>query len=89
MLNQFFNQIGACKQLLRSKYFQSYLGFDDMTNADYSLYFFDIKKGKALKQLLDETGQRLSDDQHLFKFWAKELLYAFKDLTYRSTYTLA
>ena len=60
-----------------------------MTNPDYSLYFFDIKKGKALKQLLDETGQRLGDDQHLFKFWAKELLYAFKDLTYRSTYTLA
>jgi hypothetical protein len=24
----------------------------------------------------------------LFKFWAKELLYAFKDITYRSTYTV-
>jgi hypothetical protein len=24
----------------------------------------------------------------LFKFWAKELLYAFKDITYRSTYTI-
>ena len=60
-----------------------------MTNPDYNLYFFDIKKGKALKQLLDETGQRLKDDQHLFRFWAKELLYAFKDLTYKSTYTLA
>ena len=25
----------------------------------------------------------------LFKYWAKELLYAFRDLTYRSTYNLA
>lgn len=59
-----------------------------MTNEDYNLYFFEIKKGKALEQLLQQTGQILKDDQHLFKFWAKELLYAFKDMTYRSTYTI-
>ena len=28
------------------------------------------------------------DDSQLFKFWAKELLYAFKDITYKSTYTI-
>jgi hypothetical protein len=38
--------------------------------------------------LLKETGQVLKDDQQLFKFWAKELLYAFKDITYKSTYAL-
>mmetsp|Transcript_8819 Transcript_8819/g.13595 ORF Transcript_8819/g.13595 Transcript_8819/m.13595 type:complete len:259 (-) Transcript_8819:147-923(-) len=59
-----------------------------MTNEDYNLYFFDIKKGKALQQLLNETGQVLRDDQQLFKFWAKELLFAFKDITYKSTYTI-
>jgi len=64
------------------------LGFDDVSNEDYNLYFFDIKSGKALQQLLRETGQVLRDDQHLFKFWAKELLYAFKDITYRSTYNI-
>jgi hypothetical protein len=31
----------------------------------------------------------LKDDQHLFKFWAKEILYGLKDLTYRSTYALS
>lgn len=31
----------------------------------------------------------MNDSQHLFKFWAKELLYAFKDITYRSTYTVS
>ena len=29
-LTQFFNQIGATKELLLSKYCPSYLGFDDM-----------------------------------------------------------
>lgn len=28
------------------------------------------------------------DHEPLFKYWAKELLYAFRDMTYRSTYTL-
>ena len=73
---------------MKSKFFQSYLGFDDMTSDQFNLYFFDIKKGKALQQLLIETGQILKDDQQLFKFWAKELLYAFKDITYKSTYSV-
>lgn len=38
--------------------------------------------------MLIETGQILLDSQQLFKFWAKELLYAFKDITYKSTYTV-
>lgn len=59
-----------------------------MTNYEYNLYFFDIKRGKPLRQLLLETGQNLHDDKHLFKFWAKELLYAFSDLTNKSTYTI-
>ena len=73
---------------MKSKFFQSYLGFDDMTSDQYNLYFFDIKKGKALQQLLIETGQILKDDQQLFLFWAKELLYAFRDITYKSTYNI-
>lgn len=52
VLNQFYSQIGASKQLQKSKYFPSYLGFDDLTDEDYNLYFFEIKKGKALEQLL-------------------------------------
>ena len=26
--------------------------------------------------------------ESLFKYWAKEMLFAFRDITYRSTYTL-
>ena len=56
VLNQFMSQIGASKQLLRSKYFPSYLGFDDASMEGYNQYFFEIKKGKALEQLLLSTG---------------------------------
>ena len=73
---------------MKSKYLPSYLGFDDLGDPDHNLYFFQILKGKALEQLLHQTGQILKDDQHLFKFWAKEILYAIKDITYRSTYTV-
>lgn len=59
-----------------------------MTNEEFNLYFFEIKKGKALEQLLSQTRQSLQSDKQLFLFWAKELLYAFKDITYRSTYTI-
>jgi hypothetical protein len=88
VLNSFYNQVGASKQLLKSKYFPSYLGFDDVGEEAFNLYFFEIKKGKALELLLSQTGRAMKDEQHLFRFWAKELLYAFKDLTYRSTYTV-
>ena len=64
------------------------MGFDDMTDPDYNLYFFDIKKGRPLKQLLSEKATSLEDSTQLFKFWAKEVLYALKDITYKSTYTL-
>ena len=88
LLTQFFNQIGATKELLLSKYCPSYLGFDDMSDGEYNQYFFEIKKGQPLKKLLTELGKTLLPQIPLFKFWAKELLYAFRDITYKSTYCL-
>lgn len=87
-LTQFFNQIGATKELLFSKYLPSYLGFDDLSDEYYNQYFFEIKKGRKLKKLLNDTGRTMMGFEPLFKYWAKELLYAFRDLTYRSTYNL-
>ena len=89
VLTQFFNQIGATKELLFSKYLPSYLGFDDVSDDSYNQYFFEIKRGRKLKGLLDEFGRTLLGFEPLFKYWAKELLYAFRDITYRSTYDLA
>lgn len=54
VLTQFFNQIGATKELLFSKYLPSYLGFDDVSDNNYNQYFFEIKRGRKLKTVLDD-----------------------------------
>jgi len=89
VLTQFFNQIGATKELLFSKYLPSYLGFDDFSDEKYNQYFFEIKRGRKLKGLLEETNRTLLGFEPLFKYWAKELLYALRDITYKSTYDLS
>lgn len=38
--------------------------------------------------MTQEGGRSLLNHEPLFKYWAKELLYAFRDITYRSTFTL-
>jgi hypothetical protein len=87
-LTQFYNQIGATKELLLSKYVPAYLGFDDLGDSESNQYFFEIKKGRAVKKILTEQAKTLMNYEPLFKFWAKELLYAFRDITYKSTYNL-
>ena len=59
ILTQFFNQVGATKELLFSKYLPSYLGFDDQTDPEFNQYFFEIKKGKPLKRLMDNNQTTL------------------------------
>jgi hypothetical protein len=41
-----------------------------------------------LKKLLSQS-RSLLDFPDLFKYWAKEILYAFYDITYKSSYTLS
>jgi hypothetical protein len=38
--------------------------------------------------LSSQGGKTLVNFEPLFKFWAKELLYAFRDITYKSTFTI-
>lgn len=52
------------------------------------MYFFEIHKGKPLKKLLNDKSKTLLKYKPLFKYWAKELLYGFRDITYKSTFTL-
>ena len=59
-----------------------------MSDPDYNQYFFEIKKGKPLKKLLTDLNKTLQAYVPLYKCWAKELLYAFRDITYKSTYCL-
>ena len=41
-----------------------------------------------MKKLLTDLSKTLLPQIPLFKYWAKELLYAFRDITYKSTYCL-
>ena len=59
-----------------------------MSDGEFNQYFFEIKKGKPLKKLLTDLGKTLQPYVPLFKCWAKELLYAFRDITYKSTFCL-
>ena len=42
----------AHKELIFSKYFPNYYGFNSITDPDYNLYFMEIVKGKSLRSLL-------------------------------------
>ena len=41
-----------------------------------------------MKFILSNLGKTLMGYDKLFMFWAKELLYAFRDITYKSTYNI-
>ena len=47
-----FNRIGGLSDLIFSKYFVNYLGFDDQE----SYYFFEIIKGFNMRKVLSESG---------------------------------
>jgi len=41
-----------------------------------------------VKKLLTDLGKNLESYIPLFRYWSKELLYAFRDITYKSTFCL-
>jgi len=41
----------ALKQLIFSKYFQKYLGFNSLSDPDYLLYFLDFIKANSLDNI--------------------------------------
>ena len=50
-LQDFINNANALKQLFLSKYFHKFLGFDDLSDENYKLYFFDILRGVNYKKI--------------------------------------
>jgi hypothetical protein len=80
-----YNKIGAFSNLIFSKYFINYFGFDDSE----SEYFFEIIKGTSLKKVLCKTEAiSILDYPNLFKYWARETLLAFRDLAYTCNYQM-
>jgi len=85
-LQSLSQQISASKQMIFSKYFAGYYGFDDLSDPDHNLYFFELLKGVSIRKLL--SGRTLDPEKLLFRFWARELLNAFTDLLLRCTHQL-
>jgi len=84
---QIYYKIGTLSNLIFSKYFINYYGFDDST----SQYFFEIIKGTSLKKILTQEvpDSTLLDTPKLFKYWANEILQAFSDLAYKCNHTFS
>jgi hypothetical protein len=77
----------AYKQLLFSKYFPKFTGFDDISNDEYQFYYFEFIEGTKLTDLLKLRKVELTDNSLLFRYLAKEILQCFRDLLCKTTHT--
>lgn len=87
LLKVFFCKCEALRELLLSKHFQKFTGYDDLNDDNFSLYFFEWIEGKAIAKILAENALRVSDSTILFRYLAKETLLAFHDLLHISTHS--
>jgi hypothetical protein len=85
-LSELYDSLDALKQLTLSKYFPDYLGFDDVSEGGFCLYFFELHRGKSLRRLLSERD--VKPGWKLVNYWIKELLSAFTDLFLKCTHSL-
>jgi hypothetical protein len=88
LLTGFFYKCEALRELLLSKYFQKFAGFDDLSFDDFQLYFFEWIEGVNLIQLIKDLDLEISESAILFRYLAKEILTAFRDLLYKCTYSV-
>jgi len=87
ILESKLNSLNAYKELVFSKYFPNYLGFNSFADPLNNLYFIEFTKGKTLKRLLIEAKNRLHPGMSLLRYWIREIFLAFKDLLHKTTYT--
>lgn len=87
-LSEFYYKCEALRELTLSRYFQKFTGYDDYSFDDYQIYFFEYIEGVNIIKLLKERNLELTESSILFKYLAKEILSGFRDLLYKSTYSL-
>jgi hypothetical protein len=54
-MQDFINEADALKQLFFSNYYHKFLGFDDLSDENYNLYFFDILRGLNYKKIYNNV----------------------------------
>ena len=71
-MQDFINEADALKQLFFSNYFHKFLGFDDLSDEAYNLYFFDILRGLNYKKIYNNVSKYL--EKYHLKWCFNEIL---------------
>lgn len=87
VISRFFYKCEAHRELLLSKHFQKFTGYDDFSSDESHVYFFEFIEGSNLKNLLISRELEIYETSMLFIYLAKEILTAFRDLLYKSTHS--
>ena len=88
ILEAFFFQCEATRELLLSKYFQKFIGFDDVSSNEFQYYFYEfISGGVKLINFFKSVDAQDLETSFFFKYIAKEILQAFRDLLNKCTYS--
>ena len=88
ILEAFYFQCEATRELLLSKYFQKFIGFDEVSDYEFQYYFYEfISGGEKLVPFFKSIKQEKLETSYFFSYFAKEILQAFRDLFYKCTYS--
>ena len=88
ILEEFFYHIEATRELLLSKYFQKFIGFDEISSYEFQYYFYEFISGaEKLVTFFKNVEQEELETSFFFRYIAKEILQAFRDLFYKCTYS--
>ena len=88
ILEAFYFRCEAIRELLLSKYFQKFLGYDEISSDEFQFYFYEfIPDGIKLVSFFDSVANEELETSYFFRYIAKEILQSFRDLLYKCTYS--
>ena len=88
ILEAFFFQCEAIRELLLSKYFPKFLGYDEISSDEFQFYFYEfIPDGIKLTSFFNSAANEELETSYFFRYIAKEILQSFRDLLYKCTYS--
>jgi len=88
-LEKFYNKCKASNELVLSKHFQKFLGYDEINDDEHQIYFFEYLTGNNLKNYILNKELDTNEFSLIFKYLAKEILLSFKDLLNKCTHTFS
>ena len=87
-LESFYFKCEASRDLLLSKYFQKFIGFDEISSNEFQFYFFEfIDGGEKLIPFFKSVEVVDLESSFFFRYIAKEILSAFRDLLNKCTFS--